>query len=130
MGRACHGTTKGNPVATLAAGTSVTATTSNGAGHNGGQCAWFLSTDQKTWYKISEVADCTGTSADGQRFDVTPPTNAPAACASDTGCILGWFWSPVSSGACETYSNCFDVKITGATGGMETTVPTITTPIT
>jgi len=129
VGHACHGTTKGSVIATFSAGTSVTATTSYGAGHGGGHCAWMISEDQNTWYKFAEVPDCTSQSSDGQQFDFTPPANAPASCASESGCILGFFWSPKLSGGCETYSNCFDVKITGATGGMKTNNPSITTPI-
>ena len=74
-------------------------------------------------------SDCTSKSTDGQRFDFTTPTNAPIECGTSGGCTLGWFWSPRLSGGCETYMNCFDVTITGATGGMKTTAPQITTPI-
>ena len=37
--------------------------------------------------------------------------------------------SPVSSGACEVYTNCFDITIAGATGGLETTAAKFTAPI-
>ena len=37
--------------------------------------------------------------------------------------------SPVSSGACEVYSNCFDVTIAGATGGLESTAAKFSAPI-
>ena len=107
----------------------MTATTSYGAGHGGGQCAWMISTDGATWYKFSETEDCTSQSSDGQSFDFTPPANAPTACASEAGCVLGWFWTPKLSGGCETYINCFDVKITGAKGGMATSNPSVTTPL-
>ena len=129
VGHACHGIAKGAPVVTLTAGTKVTATTSYGAGHGGGQCAWFFSTDQTKWYKFAETPDCTSQSTDGQSFDFTPPATAPAACDTDAGCVLGWFWTPKLSGGCETYINCFDVRISGATGGMETSNPSVTTPL-
>ena len=54
------------------------------------------------------------------------PANAPIACA--TGCVLGWFWTPASSGACEVYQNCWDITITGAPGGLETKAFKIQTP--
>lgn len=127
----CHGLpASGAPVATLTPGATVKATTSYGAGHGGGHCAWYISTKaQTTWYKISETADCTSQSVDGQRDDFVVPSNAPAECATAGGCVLGWMWSPLLSGSCETYTNCWDVSIPGATGGMETSAPAITTPI-
>ena len=42
------------------------------------------------------------------------PEDVLEVCATQSGCVLGWWWTPVLSGACETYSNCWDVKIEGA----------------
>ena len=55
MGHTCHGVAKGSSVVTLTPGETITGTTSYGAGHGGGQCAWMISTDEKTWYKVSET---------------------------------------------------------------------------
>jgi len=127
MGVPCHGVAKGVSVASLTPNTTLKASTVAGAGHGGGHCAWFLSTDEKKWYKISDTADCTSDSVDGQRDDFVVPANAPVECKQ--GCTLAWFWSPRFSGACETYINCFDVTIPAATGGMQSVAPSITTPI-
>lgn len=129
-GTACHGQAMGTgPVTTLTAGTAVQGTTVAGAGHGGGHCAWFVSPDQVNWYKINDAVDCTSESRDGQRHDFVVPTNAPKQCAD--GCVLGWFWSPMLSGTCELYSNCWDVVIPGANGGIESSgAAKIRTPIT
>jgi hypothetical protein len=93
----CHDTTFSDyDQFTLTAGSTITATTTFGAGHNGGHSAWALSTDDRTWYKFQDDVDTTLTG--GQQHDFTVPSNAMAACSG--GCTLAWFWTPVSSGAC------------------------------
>lgn len=42
--------------------------------------------------------------------------------------MLGWFWTPASSGACEVYQNCWDITITGAKGGLKDKAFKIATP--
>ena len=103
----CHGTSPGASQLTLTVGETVGGRTTFGAGHNGGHCAWAVSTDdQKTWHKFDDETDCTDKSTAGQAHDFVVPKNLPAACA--TGCVLGWWWSPASSGTCEIYNNCWD----------------------
>jgi nucleoid-associated protein YgaU len=85
---------------------------------------WTISTDDTTYYKFQDEVDLTAGAASGGSFVV--PSNAPSACAA-AGCTLSWFWTPVSSGGCEVYQNCFNVKITGAAGGMESSAPSIST---
>jgi LysM repeat protein len=125
--KACHGTAAGGLQLTVDANTKVSAKTTFGAGHDGGHCAWFISEDQKTWYKLNDKLDCTK-GGQNQPHDVTIPANVPVSCG--TKCILGWFWTPRSSGGCEIYSDCFDIKVVGAAGGIEATAPSITDPLT
>jgi hypothetical protein len=124
----CHGLSPVDSKATITAGTMVRAKTTFGAGHDGGHCAWFISADQVTWYKLNDKIDCTKKGQD-QPHDVTIPANVPLTCG--TKCVLGWFWTPRSSGGCEIYSDCFDITINGAAGGIESSGATkITTPLT
>jgi len=69
----------------LTAGTTVVGSTTFGAGHGGGHCAWFLSTDQKEWHKFAEVPDCTLVGSKVGSFNFVVPADAPAACATGTG---------------------------------------------
>lgn len=128
-GGVCDKTTAGTVQTTLAVGATITGRTTNGAGHGGGHCAWFVSADQLTWYKINDKIDCTPatqpTLPGGGTHDLVLPANLPAAC--DENCVLGWFWSPRFSGGCEVYHDCFDIKVTGRTGTPGTDMVQITT---
>ena len=88
----CHGTSfSDTPIIALTAGETLTATTTFGAGHNGGHTVWALSTDDVTYYKFQDDVDTTLNG--GQEHTFTVPTNAPKECAAE-GCTLSWFWSP------------------------------------
>ena len=129
-GVACHGiAATGTPAFTFNVGEKVEGKTTFGAGHGGGHCVWAVSTDQETWYKIQEEVDCTDQSTAGQTHSFTVPEELLGACSSGTGCVLGWFWTPLLSGTCETYSNCWDVKIEGAKSGIESKASKFSAPI-
>lgn len=116
----CHASTPGTNRATIVAGVNQIGKMTYGAAHGGGHCTWMISEDEKTWYKINDKVDCTTIGT----HDLVVPANVPASCET-TGCTLGWFWTPRLSGGCEIYHNCFDVKVTGATGGIESAATTI-----
>jgi len=116
----CHGTSPQAPkYGDFKAGDTVPGLMTYGAAHGGGHCAWMVSEDQQTWYKLNDKLDCTTAGT----HDVVLPTNLPTSCG--TRCTLGWFWTPALSGGCEIYHNCFDVKVTGTTGGIETAAGTV-----
>lgn len=117
----CHGVQSVGEIYNLQAGTTYRPTMSFGAGHEGGHCAWAVSTDMKVWHKINDIVDCTLT-AD---HNLPIPTNLPVQCETSS-CILSWFWTPRQSGSCEIYQNCFDIKVSRATGGIERTNPSFT----
>jgi LysM repeat protein len=112
----CHGVAKKDPVP-LSAGQDYVCAMSGGAAHDGGHCVMAVTKDQKTWFKINDIKDCTLTGED--KFSI--PYAMPSFCTS--GCTLGWFWTPKSSGGCEIYNNCFDVIIENAQGGLENVAP-------
>jgi len=109
----CHGLDKDTTIRTgnsFTAGSTITATIYGSAPHDGGHCAFWYSTDQTTFTKIIDIKDCTLNST----ASVLLPKTMNTACA--TSCIFAWTWSPVSSGLCEIYMNCADIKVTGVTG--------------
>lgn len=107
----CHSTSAGGSVATVAAGDTISGTMTDGAAHGGGHCAWMISADQTTWHKINDKVHCT---TEGTH-DLVVPGAMPVDCSA--GCVLGWFWTPMLSGGCEIYHNCFDITVTGTTVG-------------
>jgi LysM repeat protein len=135
IGAVCHNSpmlTDANRLATLTAGGDFTWGIQEkklGSGHDGGQCSWWVSdgTDQKTWYKFNDDIDCTANAKAGnQPGKVKIPKNLPLSCK--TACTIMWLWAPLHSGTCEIYSDCFDVKITGVTGGIKDDYPAKTAP--
>lgn len=135
IGAACHNSkmlTDPNRFATLTAGGEFTwgiAEKKLGSGHDGGHCSWWVSdgTDQTKWYKFNDDLDCTANATFGiQPRKVKIPKNLPASCK--TACTIMWLWAPLHSGACEIYSDCFDVKITGVTGGIKDDYPAKSVP--
>lgn len=95
-----------------------------GSGHDGGHCSWWVSdgVNQKKWYKFKDQIDCTDKEIAGvQPSKIRIPENLPLACKD--ACTLLWMWSPLHTGKCEIYSNCFDVKIAGVKGGIEEDYP-------
>lgn len=131
-GGVCDGTSAGTVQFTAAVGALTPGRTTFGAGHGGGHCAWFISEDQVTWYKINDKVDCMGatqpSAAGAGIHDLVIPASIPLSCG--TKCVLGWFWSPRNSGGCEIYHDCFDIQVTGTITGVTTTQVKITTPLT
>lgn len=134
-GAVCHNfpmITDANRLATLTAGGEFTWGIDDkklGSGHDGGHCSWWVSdgTDQTKWYKFNDDLDCTANAKAGdQPGKVKIPKNLPVSCKS--ACTIMWLWSPLHSGNCEVYSNCFDVKIDGVIGGIQDDYPMKTTP--
>merc|ERR1712224_520590 len=81
-----------------------------------------MGTDQTKWYKFKDDIDCTANAKVGpQPGKIKIPTFLPLGCK--TGCTLMWLWSAWHSAVCEIYSNCFDVKIEGVTGGIQDNYP-------
>jgi len=120
----CHGVGPGAPKHTYASGDTVTIQISSGAAHNGGHCALYLtrrSDNEQKWYKQMDFIDCTLTGNFQWKIE---GSLVPAECKE--ACTLIWLWSPKSSGACEIYQNCFDVKITGSVGPADPSAVTIT----
>jgi hypothetical protein len=113
----CHGISDKGPETVLTAGDTWFPKTSFGAPHGGGHCAWAVTTDGTNYYKFSDNKDCT-LGPVGTTHPVLIPENLPAKCAT-TGCTISWFWTPLLSGSCEIYQNCFDIKVDRATGGIE-----------
>jgi len=133
-GDVCHGIDMlgGDRLATLTAGGQFTwgiLEDKLGSGHDGGHCAWFVSdgVDQTKWYKFADVLDCTNEAKGGDQPDqVKIPKNLPISCKE--ACTIMWLWSPLHTANCEIYSNCFDVKIEGAEGGIEDDYPMLEAP--
>jgi len=115
----CHGVPAGSPYAgkTFTSGETLTFTLSGGAAHGGGQCALFLADpnqSEETWYKQMDVIDCSLMTSFTWKIE---SGNVPAFCGA-AGCTLLWLWSPMFSGTCEIYINCFDIKITGGNADL------------
>lgn len=127
-GAYCHG--QGGPFAaaqkTVEAGTRITARTTGGAGHGGGACAMYLSThpDLSSMYKIGDFNDCTKR-GNANVFSFEASKVWPVECSEPMGCRVVWIWTPANSGTCETYTNCWDIRVTGTTGGMKSLAPMI-----
>ena len=79
---------------------------SGGAAHGGGHCSMIVSVDEKTWYKIGDYKDCTLKGS----LQFTMPKGVPQECSGDAGCTFGWLWTPIFSGTCEIYMNCYHLK--------------------
>jgi len=113
----CHGVAPVAAQKIIAVGDTVKLKLSGGAAHDGGHCALFLakkSDNEAVWYKQMDVIDCTKM-AD---FDwLVVAELVPAECSTVEGCGLIWVWAPKSSGACEIYTNCWNLQITGDNGG-------------
>lgn len=134
-GHVCHGKpmlTDPDKLATLTAGGDFQWEVLKerlGSGHDGGHCSWWVSagTDQTKWYKFMDDIDCTANIQAGiQGTKVRILKELPKSCTK--GCTLNWLWSPLHTGKCEIYSNCFDVKINGAEGGIEENYPMKSAP--
>ena len=91
--------------------------------HYGGHCSFWYSTDDDTFTKIADVKDCTlhpDSVANGDNNPNTVgtvvqlPEWMPTEC--ETKCTFAWTWVPTVSGACEVYSNCADIQVTGLSG--------------
>ena len=67
----------------------------------------IVSVDEKTWYKIGDYKDCTTIGS----LQFTMPKGVPAACSGAAGCTFGWLWTPIFSGTCEIYMNCYQLKV-------------------
>jgi len=135
IGAVCHGSAMlkdPKRLATLTAGGEFTWGIQEkklGSGHDGGHCSWWVSdgTDQTKWYKFNDDVDCTAKAKAGnQPGKVKIPKNLPLSCK--TACTIMWLWAPLHSGTCEIYSDCFDVKITGVTGGIKDNYPAKSVP--
>lgn len=114
----CHGVLPQAATTTFAVGDTVKLTMSSGAAHNGGHCALFLarkSDSEEKWYKQMDFIDCTTA---GEMDWTIQAALVPADCGT-AGCGLIWVWTPTSSGGCEIYMNCFDIKISGNNGGAD-----------
>lgn len=111
----CQGTPKISPQKTVKVGDTIQGKMSGGAAHGGGQCSMLVSVDEKTWFKIGDYKDCT--TKGGLSF--TMPKGVPKACSGTAGCTLGWLWTPMLSGTCEIYMNCYNLVVEGAMGGIE-----------
>lgn len=113
IGGFCHGQSGRNHLsATVQAGDTIKLRTSGGAGHGGGACAVFVR-DEGRLVKINDWPHCTARAGNVMSF----PTfeTFPSACANR--CTIVWIWTPANSGTCETYMNCWHIKINGAKGG-------------
>lgn len=125
VGAVCHGhpMLAGDKLATLTAGGEFEwgiAKEKVGSGHDGGHCSWWVSdgTDQTTWFKFMDDLDCTNfTNYGTQPGKITVKKNLPLSC--EDACTIMWLWAPLHAAECEIYSNCFDVKIEGVQGGIE-----------
>jgi len=120
----CHGVPPGTPYPqkVFAAGDELKFLMSGGAAHGGGQCALFLADpkdSESVWYKQMDVVDCSlmGTTPFSWSIEAR---NVPEFCSD--GCTIIWVWSPIFSGTCEIYVNCFDVKITGGTAVLSSLI--------
>lgn len=121
-GGVCHGVTSGGDKLSG----SATLQMSFGASHNGGPCGAYVCSDipaqpfcqrlvlpdMQGCVRISETNDCT---LKGD-MDVNGITG---------GKYLIWIWTPVSSGSCEIYMNCWEIE--GGTS-QDTLPPTMATP--
>ena len=102
----CTGIPKIEVQKTVAAGDVIEGKMSGGAAHGGGHCSMIVSVDEKTWYKIGDYKDCTTKGS----LQFTMPKGVPRECSGDAGCTFGWLWTPIFSGTCEIYMNCYHLK--------------------
>ena len=103
------------------------ATSPIGVSHGGGHCAIFVQTRSSKYQemvKVGDYAHCTEKGPNNNdAFRFTLHKYLPAECDTDQGCRIVWLWTPKTSGVCETYMNCWDVRIQGAVGGLEKVAP-------
>jgi hypothetical protein len=114
----CHGLDKPSSVPSenkFTAGQEISVKLAGSAYHNGGHCAfWWTTNKDGYWYKIIDIKDCTMTAMSSGSFKVMIPKDMDKAC--ETRCLFAWTWIPTSSGQCEIYSNCADIKVSGVSG--------------
>lgn len=84
------GTADGKSVATWSAGQQYNFTVLGSAVHGGGSCQAALSYDKGVSWKVIHSYQGSCPLADGQSFDFTIPSDAPAT--SSDGTIFTWLW--------------------------------------
>lgn len=100
---------------TVQAGSSLQVTLAGGAPHNGGNCEFSVSYDQKTWVVLKTVlGNCMMPQL---TYDVPIPSTAPNGKVS-----FSWSWVN-RSGNREFYQNCADITVAGGQDGGSFTGP-------
>jgi len=114
----CHGVPPDDTVRegnTFALGETIDIVFNVDSRHSGGHCAFWYSTDDKTFTKIVDIKDCTLAEVGAQ---VQLPYTMPTECG--TKCTFAFSWVPLRSGACEIYMTCADIQVIGASGESST----------
>ena len=107
------GTSGGKSVASWVAGTQYNFTVLGSAVHGGGSCQAALSYDKGVSWKVIHSYQGSCPLSDGENFDFTIPSDAPAT-GSD-GTVFAWLWYN-EIGNREIYMSCASVTVTGGSG--------------
>ena len=112
------GTPAGKSVATWTAGSQHNFTVLGSATHGGGSCQAALSYDKGVSWKVIHSYQGSCPLSNGQSFDFTIPSDAPATGADGT--IFTWLWYN-EIGNREIYMSCASVDVSAGSGSAPST---------